>query len=101
MLGYYPLSARSLIRELAFMTELGLTSGEAISAATQANADLIRLDDAGTIAPGKRADLFVVEGDPLHDLMQLGRPWLVMLGGRLVRTPEDAVWDRHNGWMTP
>jgi imidazolonepropionase-like amidohydrolase len=100
MLSYFPLSALSLIRELAFMTELGLMPGEAISVATQATAELIGLDDAGTIAPGKRADLFVVEGDPLRDLMQLTKPWLVMLGGRLVRAPEDTVRDQHVGWMT-
>ena len=99
MLSYFPLSARGLIREMAFMTELGLTPGEAISVATQSTAELLGLDDAGTIAPGKRADLFVVEGNPLDDLMQLGKPWLVMLGGRLVRAPGTEAQDRCAGWM--
>ena len=98
MFSYFPLSARSLIREMVFMTELGLTAGEAISIATQSTAELLGLDDVGTIAPDKRADLFVVEGDPLGDLMQLGKPWLVMLGGRLVRAP-GAARDQGPRWM--
>jgi imidazolonepropionase-like amidohydrolase len=101
MLSYFPLSACSLIREMAFMTELGLTPGEAISVATQSTAELLGLDDMGTIAPGKRSDLFVVDGDPLDDLMQLNKPWLVMLGGRLIRAPEQAARHECVGWMTP
>ena len=99
MLSYFPLSAHSLIREMVFMTELGLTPGEAISVATQSTAELLGLDDAGVIAPGKRADLFVVDGDPLGDLMQLGQPWLVMLGGRMVRAPEATAGAECVGWM--
>jgi imidazolonepropionase-like amidohydrolase len=90
MLSYFPLSARSTIRELALMTELGVTPDEAISIATRATAELLELDDAGTIAPGKRADLLVVDGDPLADLMMLDRPWLVMLGGKVIRAPWDG-----------
>lgn len=89
LMPYFPLAARSIIRELALMTELGLTPDEAIAIGTRDTADLLGLDDSGTIAVGKRADLLVVDGDPLHDLMTLDRPWLVMLGGQLVRTPDE------------
>jgi imidazolonepropionase-like amidohydrolase len=101
MLSYFPLSAHTLIREMAFMTELGLSPGEAISVATQSTAELLGLGDAGVIGPGKRADLFVVDGDPLGDLMQLGKPWLVMLGGRIVRAPEATARAECVGWMMP
>jgi imidazolonepropionase-like amidohydrolase len=89
-MDYFPLSARSIIRELALMTELGISPGEAISIATRETADLLDLPDMGTFAAGKRADLLVVDGDPLANIMALDRPWLVMLGGHLVRTPDDC-----------
>jgi imidazolonepropionase-like amidohydrolase len=99
MLSYFPLAARSIIRELAFMTQLGLPAGEAIAIGTRETAELLGLVDSGTIAPKKRADLLVVDGDPLSDLMALDRPWLVMLGGRRIRIPGDGdefastIWD--------
>jgi imidazolonepropionase-like amidohydrolase len=89
-MDYFPLSARSIIRELALMTELGVSPGEAIAIATGETAELLGLQDMGTLAPGKRADLLVVDGDPLADINALERPWLVMLDGRLVRTPGDC-----------
>jgi imidazolonepropionase-like amidohydrolase len=88
-MDYFPLSARSTIRELMLMTELGISAAEAISIGTRETAALLGLDDAGTVAVGKRADLLVVDGDPLCDLMALDRPWLVMLGGRMVRESGD------------
>jgi imidazolonepropionase-like amidohydrolase len=88
-MGYFPLSARSTIRELMLMTELGISAAEAISIGTRETAALLGLDDAGTLAIGKRADLLVVDGDPLADLMALDRPWVVVLGGRFVRMPGD------------
>ena len=59
----------------------------AITASTLTNAELLRLDDRlGSIAPGKQADLIVVDGDPVDDPGLLGRAEhlsLVMIGGRL------------------
>jgi imidazolonepropionase-like amidohydrolase len=41
----------------------------------------------GTIAPGMRADLLLVDGNPLHDLNRLKQPLGVMVRGRwLTRT---------------
>jgi imidazolonepropionase-like amidohydrolase len=86
-LHYFPLSMRSLARELTLMTELGLTPDQVIEIATQATAELLGLDDMGTLEVGKQANVLVVDGDPLRDLMSLDRPWLVMLGGCLIREP--------------
>ena len=36
------------------------------------------------VEPGKRADLVLVEGDPLADLARLASPVSVMQGGRIV-----------------
>ncbi len=54
----------SLHRELALLTEAGLTPVEALAAATAVTADIFSLHDRGRIAPGLRADLLLVNGDP-------------------------------------
>jgi imidazolonepropionase-like amidohydrolase len=40
---------------------------DALRAATANGADLLRLTDVGTIEAGKRADLLLVDGDPVED----------------------------------
>jgi len=59
--------------ELAKLVEAGLTPGEALRAATAENARFIGGDgaDFGTIAPGKRADLLLVAGDPVARIADL------------------------------
>jgi imidazolonepropionase-like amidohydrolase len=54
--------------ELALMVQAGLTPMQAITAATGENAKLIHSADRGTIAVGKRADLLVLDADPLADI---------------------------------
>src|ERR671919_1365009 len=54
------------LRELALMVDGGMTPMQAIEAATRSAAELMGLqDELGTLEPGKRADLVVLEGDPL------------------------------------
>ena len=54
------------LRELTLMAENGFTPEQALVAATSSAADLMGLlDELGTLAPGKRADVVVVDGDPL------------------------------------
>jgi imidazolonepropionase-like amidohydrolase len=55
-------------RELEAMVRAGMTPLAAIRAATAVPAQLLGLADRGTIAPGKRADLLVLNGDPLTDI---------------------------------
>jgi imidazolonepropionase-like amidohydrolase len=75
-------------RELEFLVGQGLTSLEAIHSATGLAARALRREDRlGSIAPGKAADLLVVDGDPLADIKILqdhSRLWLVLQGGRAV-----------------
>ena len=52
----------------------GLTPLEAITAATRTGAELLRLDDAGTLEVGHRADLLLVRGDPSSDIALLQDP---------------------------
>lgn len=77
-------------RELGLMVEHGgMTPMQAIVASTQTAAELLRLDDQmGTVAPGKLADLLVVDGDPLANVRVLedrNRLALILKGGSPVR----------------
>jgi len=64
----------SLHDELALLVEAGLTPAEVLRAATLNPARFLRIDDLhGTIAVGKRADLVLLEGDPLADIRNTRR----------------------------
>lgn len=58
--------------ELVELVACGLSPMEAIVAATRNTADAYRkLDDFGTLEPGKKADIIVVRGNPLEDIALL------------------------------
>ncbi|HTS38568.1 MAG TPA: CIA30 family protein [Candidatus Solibacter sp.] len=58
----------SLHRELELLVRAGLTPQEALASATSVPAAAFHLDDRGTIAVGKRADLVLVKADPTQDI---------------------------------
>ncbi|MBA3947344.1 MAG: amidohydrolase family protein [Herpetosiphonaceae bacterium] len=58
----------SLHDELGLLVEAGLTPVEALQAATAVPAEFFGLTDRGSIAPGRRADLVLVDGNPTHDI---------------------------------
>jgi len=66
----------------AARVELKLTPNEILRAVTATAAEAIGLPDRGTLTPGKRADLVVVEGDPLQDLACMGKVRAVMKAGQ-------------------
>jgi imidazolonepropionase-like amidohydrolase len=73
----------SIHRELQLLRAAGLTPYEAIFAATRApSAFLQRSFDFGTVAVGQRADLLLVNGNPLEDLKPLATPEGVIARGR-------------------
>ena len=77
----------SLHREMEIYVEAGFTPMEAIQAATIVPARAMKRDgDVGTIQPGKRADLIVVDGDPLSDIRNLRRVVTVVQAGRAYDT---------------
>lgn len=61
--------------------ELKLTPAEILRAVTSTAAEAIGLPDRGVLQAGKRADLVVVEGDPLRDLACVGKVRAVMKAG--------------------
>jgi len=48
------------------MVQAGMTPSQVIVAATSRAAEYLRLADRGLLAPGKRADLLVLDGNPLR-----------------------------------
>lgn len=81
----YVVPGYALHDELRLLVEAGLTNAEALVSATASPARVLGLkDEAGTIAPGKRADLVVLDGDPLKDIGNTSRISAVVLGGELM-----------------
>lgn len=83
--GEVGVTADLLWREIQLLHDHGASPMAAIQAATSAAARLLGLDaDVGTIEPGRRADLVLVDGDPLVDLARLAAPGVVVQAGRIV-----------------
>jgi len=73
-------------RELTWFVRAGMTPGAAIAAATGNGAALLgQEDNLGRIAPGYRADIIAVDGNPLADITALtGNIAWVMKNGTVV-----------------
>jgi hypothetical protein len=68
--------------ELQNLVGAGLTPFEALRAGTRDAADFLgRLDQVGTVSVGKRADLILVDGNPLEDVAHVERISGVVLRG--------------------
>ena len=91
----YVLHSDAGVRETPFGTfwltlatavfELQISPLEAITAATASPAALMGLDQqVGTLQPGRRADILVVDGDPSERIELLARPKKVLLDGAVV-----------------
>jgi imidazolonepropionase-like amidohydrolase len=72
----------SLHDELAQLVEAGLTPMEAIQAATLNPTEYFNLHDEGTIAVGNRANLVLLDANPLADIHNTRRIYAVVLNGR-------------------
>ena len=77
----------SLHHELRLLVGAGLSTVDALRAATVLAADYWGLADRGVIAPGKRADLVLVDGDPLADISAVSQIAAVWCAGQ----PVDGV----------
>lgn len=71
------------IDEMQRFVDAGLSPYQALSAATSGPARFLGIDsESGTIAIGKRADLLLVDANPLEDIAHLWRQSGVMVNGR-------------------
>lgn len=74
--------------ELECLVANGFTPIQAIHAATRVAAEALKLQETGTLASGKEADLIAVEGDPLKDIRLLqdqGRIKMVIKAGKTLK----------------
>jgi len=72
-------------KELVLMVKYGFSEEEALRAATVNAADLLGLSDTGLVAEGYRADLLVLESNPLEDATAWQNPLHVFKAGQQVR----------------
>ncbi len=90
----------SIHDDIRLLVESGLSPYEAIAAGTRNAGDFLRSfflgsQPVGTIRVGARADLILLQGDPLVDLTNLRRRAGVMLRGRWL--PEETLVDMMEG----
>lgn len=72
--------------EMKYFVELGVSPLETIVAATKNGAIILgKQDELGTVEAGKLADLQVLSGDPLKSFDVLGKPEIVIVGGKVHR----------------
>ncbi len=80
------------IREIELYQEAGMTSLQALRTATVNTAKMLGAEaDLGLIAPGKYADIVVLDADPTRDVRALRTMSLVMKGGEVVRNDADPA----------
>jgi imidazolonepropionase-like amidohydrolase len=72
----------SIHRELELLVKAGLTPEQALAAATSVPARIFHLNDRGRIAPGLRADLVLVGGDPRKDVTDTRNIVRIWKGGK-------------------
>jgi imidazolonepropionase-like amidohydrolase len=72
-------------RELELMVEAGLTPAQALQAATSNTAKALHISgDFGSLTKGKRADMILLDADPLADIRNTRKINKVWIGGREV-----------------
>ncbi len=75
----------ALHREMEIMVGIGMSTTDTIVAATGKAADnLGKIEDLGTVEKGKKADLLVIDGNPLEAISDSRNIQLVMKNGKIM-----------------
>lgn len=82
---YQPAFDASPHDELALLVDAGLSTAAALRAATSLPAKHFGLSDRGAVRPGLRADLVLLDGDPVADISATRAIRRVWLAGTEVR----------------
>jgi imidazolonepropionase-like amidohydrolase len=81
----------SLDREIELYVQAGFTPMEAIQAATVVSARAMGMEkDSGTIEVGKRADVILVDGNPLENISDIRKVSVVFAAGKMYQPA--ALW---------
>jgi adenine deaminase len=78
------MSGLSLHTELELLVRLGLSPREALAAATNNYAIQFGWTELGQIAPGRRADILVIDGDPSVNIWNVRRISTLILDGNAI-----------------
>jgi imidazolonepropionase-like amidohydrolase len=82
--------------EMTDMVAAGMTPAQVIVAATRTSAEILRLDQLGTIATGKSADFIVLDANPLDDINNTrGIAQVYVRGRRVDRAALSRNWSGH------
>jgi len=112
--GHGQMQGLALHWEIWMLTQGGFSNWQALRAATIDGARYIGLDrEFGSIEPGKKADLVLLDGNPLEDIRDTDNTALVMVDGRLFDVGNDMAeignratpapefyWQRHRDGRT-
>jgi imidazolonepropionase-like amidohydrolase len=81
----------SVNREIELYVEAGLSPMEALQAATLVSARAMKLEgEAGTIERGKRADIVVLNANPLEQIRNIRSVRWTIVGGKVYDV--QALW---------
>lgn len=93
--GRWQIAGISLHDEMLLLVRAGLSPMEAIVAATAAPARAFGRDDLGTLQVGRRADVVILDADPLADIRSTRRIAAVMTAGEYLDRPAlDGILDK-------
>ena len=76
-------------QEMADMVLAGMDPADVVVAATRTSAELLELENTGTLEPGRIADFIVLDGNPLEDIRNTRRISDVYLRG--VRVDREGI----------
>ena len=80
-------------QEMTDMVAAGMTAAQVLVAATRTAAEIVKLDQLGTVAAGKSADFLVLDANPLDNINNTRRIAKVYLRGKeLDRAAMRAAW---------
>lgn len=79
--GFGIIPGASMARELELLVDAGLSPHQALAAATRVSAEVLGFERTGVIAPGFRANLVLLDEDPLNRIGAVEFPDAVMVGG--------------------
>jgi imidazolonepropionase-like amidohydrolase len=82
------ISAGMPVAEMSLMIDFGMTPMQVIVASTSVAAEMLGLEEQlGTLEEGKKADIIVVNGDPLEDIGVMENVTIVVKNGEVVARP--------------